>query len=85
LLLNIHQYYVSLIHKATSSSALVTLAEQSANNASQTDTSPFGNVTVPWPADKGGMTMAAAAAMEWGVLEALLKKVLGGAVGSSGA
>jgi len=40
--------------------------------------SPFGNVTVPWPVDKGSLKMAVAATLEWSVLEALLRKVLGG-------
>ncbi|KAI9721267.1 MAG: hypothetical protein M1812_002429 [Candelaria pacifica] len=77
------EYFAACLREATTSSALVSLAEISLSRASEAVASPFGNVTVPWPTNKESMTMAAAAAVEWGVVENLLRKVLGGVVEGS--
>ncbi|KAI9817541.1 MAG: hypothetical protein M1827_001152 [Pycnora praestabilis] len=73
---DVMEFYAALLHNATALSALDSLAEQSVNGASRTAASPFGNVLVAWPAEKGAMTIAAAAVAEWRVVEVLLRKVL---------
>ncbi|KAK5154980.1 hypothetical protein LTR04_005887 [Oleoguttula sp. CCFEE 6159] len=71
------QYYASLLHTATTSSAFLSLAEQSANSAAGTTRSPFGNVVVPYArADKGTYSMARVIQLEWDVIEGLLRKIL---------
>ncbi|KAI9701230.1 MAG: hypothetical protein M1836_001899 [Candelina mexicana] len=77
------EYFAACLRKATTSSALVSLAELSQRAQAGAVARPFGNVTVSWPANKENMTMAAAAAVEWGVVENLLRKVLGGATEAS--
>ncbi|KAI9791359.1 MAG: hypothetical protein M1835_000376 [Candelina submexicana] len=77
------EYFAACLRQATTSSALVSLAELSLRGAHGAVSRPFGNVTVSWPANKENMTMAAAAALEWGVVENLLRKVLGGATEAS--
>ncbi|KAK5245883.1 hypothetical protein LTR16_007197, partial [Cryomyces antarcticus] len=70
-------YYASLLHTATTSSAFLSLAEQSANSAAGTTRSPFGNVVVPYArADKGTYSMARVIQLEWDVIEGLLRKIL---------
>lgn len=65
------KYFASLLKKATSPSSL---AERSVAQATGNYDGLFGNVVIPWPVDKENMTMAAAATLEWSVVEALLQK-----------
>ncbi|KAI9838978.1 MAG: hypothetical protein M1819_004186 [Sarea resinae] len=69
-------YYISLLREATTSAALVPLAEMAANASSNATTPLFGNLKVPWPKHKAYLSMAQAANIEWNTVEVLLRRVL---------
>lgn len=68
------QYYMILLHEATTSAATVSLVGSSLRGYGA-PSSPFGNVVILWPANKGSLTMAQAAAIEWHAVEDLLRRV----------
>ncbi|KAI9804917.1 MAG: hypothetical protein M1833_006220 [Piccolia ochrophora] len=74
--------YASMLKEATTSANLNTLYQQASSvqrttyyNQSMART-PFGNFYVDWPANRQKMTLAQAAELEWGVLDATLRKAL---------
>ncbi|KAK4911318.1 hypothetical protein LTR66_017370, partial [Elasticomyces elasticus] len=71
------EYYVSLLREATTASATMTLAERSAAQAAGTTPGPFGNVVIHYGSDGSNpLSLEQAAAIEWAVVERLLRKVL---------
>lgn len=72
---NSDQYYIALLREATTSSALVSLAEQSAKGQ-MGPLSAFGSIKIEYPPDVSQMSLADVGKMEWHEIEALLRKVL---------
>jgi hypothetical protein len=70
------QYYIALLREATTSSALVSLAERSAKGLQTSPSSVFGNVEIEYPKDIANMSLSAVGEIEWHAIEALLRKVL---------
>jgi hypothetical protein len=66
---------VALIREATTSSAIVSLADRSATDAT-TFRSLFGNASVEYPANVDQMPLSLIAKLEWNVIEMLLRKIL---------
>ncbi|KFY15727.1 hypothetical protein V492_01799 [Pseudogymnoascus sp. VKM F-4246] len=69
-------YYIALLREATTSSALVTLAERSAKGLQTGALSAFGNIEIDYPKDVSNMSLSAVGEIEWHAIEALLRKVL---------
>ncbi|KFY50332.1 hypothetical protein V495_00307 [Pseudogymnoascus sp. VKM F-4514 (FW-929)] len=69
-------YYIALLREATTSSALVSLAERSAKGLQTGALSAFGNVEIEYPKDISNMSLSAVGEIEWHAIEALLRKVL---------
>ncbi|KFY65264.1 hypothetical protein V496_02688 [Pseudogymnoascus sp. VKM F-4515 (FW-2607)] len=69
-------YYIALLREATTSSALVSLAERSAKGLQTGPLSAFGNIEIEYPKDISNMSLSAVGEIEWHVIEALLRKVL---------
>ena len=67
---------MALLREATTSSALISLADQSARGQQKKRRSPFGDVKIDYPADLATMSLAAVGRLEWDVIEQLLRKVL---------
>ncbi|KFY23224.1 hypothetical protein V493_05986 [Pseudogymnoascus sp. VKM F-4281 (FW-2241)] len=70
-------YYIALLREATTSSALVSLAERSAKGLQTGTLSAFGNIEIEYPNDVSNMSLSAVGEIEWHAIEALLRKVLG--------
>lgn len=73
---NSDQYYIALLREATTSSALVSLAEQSAKGQQTGPLSAFGHIKIEYPQDVSHMSLVAVGEIEWHAIEALLRKVL---------
>ncbi|OBT68346.1 hypothetical protein VE03_02897 [Pseudogymnoascus sp. 23342-1-I1] len=69
-------YYIALLREATTSSALVSLAERSAKGLQTGALSAFGNIEIEYPKDLSSMSLSAVGEIEWHAIEALLRKVL---------
>ncbi|KFY74950.1 hypothetical protein V499_05049 [Pseudogymnoascus sp. VKM F-103] len=69
-------YYIALLREATTSSALVSLAERSAKGLQTGALSVFGNIEIEYPKDVSNMSLSAVGEIEWHAIEALLRKVL---------
>ncbi|KFY88194.1 hypothetical protein V500_06476 [Pseudogymnoascus sp. VKM F-4518 (FW-2643)] len=69
-------YYIALLREATTSSALVSLAERSAKGLQTGALSAFGNIEIEYPKDVTNMSLSAVGEIEWHAIEALLRKVL---------
>jgi hypothetical protein len=65
-----------LLREATTSSALVSLAERSAKGLQTGALSVFGNIEIEYPKDVSNMSLSAVGEIEWHAIEALLRKVL---------
>lgn len=74
--LTLKQYYIALLREATTSSALVSLAERSAKGQQGSPLSAFGDINIEYPQDVSHMSLAAVGEIEWHAIEALLRKVL---------
>lgn len=72
------QYYVALLREATTSSAVVSLAERAATENRHTSGKSkfFGNVAVKYPENVQKMSLADIAVLEWDVIEKLLRQRL---------
>lgn len=68
------QIYMVLLREATTSASAVSLAGSSLRGYGA-PSSPFGNVVIVWPANKGSLTMAQAAEIEWNAVEDLLRRL----------
>lgn len=70
-------YYVSLLREATTAPRGFSLAQKSTlGSGFNAPTSPFGNLYVNYGNDKGKLSLAEAAILEWNTVEELLCRVL---------
>jgi hypothetical protein len=67
---------MALLREATTSSAVVSLAERAAGVSEQKLPNVFGNIQVDYPCPAHTMTLSMAAQAEWNAIEALLRKIL---------
>lgn len=67
---------MALLREATTSSALVTLAERVNSFADNSFPNVFGNIQIEYPIPVEDMTFSMIARVEWDVLEGLLRRVL---------
>ncbi len=67
---------MALLREATSSSGVLSLAEQSRAGGQTRTLNAFGDVHIEYPADVSKMSLADVGAIEWNMVEALLRKIL---------
>lgn len=67
---------MALIREATTSSAVVSLAEQAAQGQQTKLASPFGNMKIEYLDDVANMSLSDVGAIEWHAIEAVFRKIL---------